>query len=153
MDQAVQVYDNDAARGSALVGFVSEGMVSYLKDTEKVEYFDGTNWESIIPDLLPSSVIETPISSQAANYTISAADANEFLLFSTAATATIADVLAPGQSVNFVQTGTGKITFTPDSGVTLLSKSSFRKTASQYSGATIVGAGGAVYYLIGDLSS
>jgi hypothetical protein len=52
MDQSVQVYANSAARGSALVGFVAEGMVSYLKDTNAIEVFDGSSW---IPNFtLPS---------------------------------------------------------------------------------------------------
>jgi hypothetical protein len=152
-DQAVQVYDNAAARGSALIGFVSEGMVSYLKDTNKIEYFDGSAWNSVIPPLLPSSIIETPTNAKSANYTITANDANEFILFSTAATATINDVLLAGQSINFIQTGTGQISFTPGSGVTLLSKNSHRKTKAQYSAATVVGAGSGTYYLVGDIGA
>lgn len=153
MDQSVQVYNNSAARGSALVGFVSEGMVSYLKDTDSFEVFDGTSWNTLIPDLLPSSIIETPVNSKSTNYTITSGDANEFILFSAAGTATIADVLSAGQSVNFIQTGTGKITFAAGSGVTLLSKNSYLKTKAQYSAATVVGAGGGVYYLVGDLGA
>ena len=153
MDQSVQVYANSAARGSALVGFVAEGMASYLKDTDTFETFDGTNWNSVIPDLLPSSIIETPVSSKSTAYTIVAADANEFIFFSAAGTATIADVLSPGQSVNFIQTGTGQITFAAGGGVTLLAKNSANKTRFQYSSATVVSAGSAVYYLVGDIEA
>jgi hypothetical protein len=153
MDQSVQVYANAAARGSALVGFISEGMVSYLKDTDTFETFDGTTWNSVIPDLLPSSIIETPVSSKSTAYTITSGDANEFILFSAAGTATIADVLSAGQSVNFIQTGTGTITFAPGAGVTLLSKTSYRKTKAQYSAASVVSAGSGVYYLVGDLGA
>lgn len=152
-DQTVQVYNNSAARGSALVGFISEGMVSYLKDTDTFEVFDGTNWNSLIPDSLPSSIIETPVNSKSANYTITADDANEFIFFSTAGTATINDVLAPGQSVNFIQTGTGQITFAPGSGVTLLSKNNNLKTSAQYGAATVVAGGSTIYYLVGDLKA
>lgn len=152
-DQTVQVYNNAAARGSALIGFISEGMVSYLKDTDTIETFDGTNWNSVIPDFLASSIIETPVNSKSANYTITADDANEFILFSAAATATIANVLASGQSVNFIQTGTGQITFAAGSGVSLLSKSGNLKTKAQYSAATVVSAGGGIYYLVGDIGA
>lgn len=46
-DQAVQVYAGTAARGSAIGTAVSEGMVSYLKDTDLVEVHNGTSWKQI----------------------------------------------------------------------------------------------------------
>ncbi len=54
MDQSVQVYANSAARGSALVGFVAEGMVSYLKDTNAIEKFDGSSWVNIVSNASPT---------------------------------------------------------------------------------------------------
>jgi hypothetical protein len=54
MDQSVQVYANSAARGSALVGFVAEGMVSYLKDTNAIEKFDGSDWLNIVSNASPT---------------------------------------------------------------------------------------------------
>lgn len=44
-DQVVQVYASSAARGSALGTAVSEGMVSYLEDTNAVEYYNGSSWQ------------------------------------------------------------------------------------------------------------
>jgi hypothetical protein len=174
-DQSVQVYDNAAARGSALVGFVSEGMLSYLKDTNKVEYFDGSNWGTLKPDLffsgsagqylkssgtagadwdtLKMDDIATDFQSKSAAYSIVAEDKNTFIRVSAAATVTIDNVLNAGESINFIQTGTGQITFSPGSDVTLLSKTNFRKTRSQYSAATVVGAGSGTYYLVGDLTA
>ena len=153
MDQSVQVYANSAARGSALVGFVAEGMVSYLKDTNQLEIFDGSAWTNVIPSTLPSSIIDTPVNTRGSAFAITSADVNEFILVSTAATVTINNVLSAGQSINFIQTGTGQITFTPGSGVTLLSKGSNRKTKAQYSAATVVGAGSGIYYLVGDIGA
>jgi hypothetical protein len=40
MDQAVMVFDDSAARGSAIPSPI-EGMVTYLKDTDKFEFYDG----------------------------------------------------------------------------------------------------------------
>lgn len=47
MEQAVMVFDNSAARSSALGTVVKEGMVSYLKDTDVVQQYNGTVWGPI----------------------------------------------------------------------------------------------------------
>ena len=46
-DQVVQVYASSAARGSALGTFVSEGMVSYLSDTDSTEVYNGSSWIAV----------------------------------------------------------------------------------------------------------
>jgi hypothetical protein len=63
----------------------------------------------------------------------------------------VPDVLANGESVNFIQAGAGQITFA-QSGITLNSVDSKKKTNKQFSGATITKVGGA-YYLVGDLAA
>jgi hypothetical protein len=67
-----------------------------------------------------------------------------------AITITVTNTLAVGQRIDFIQSGTGQITFSP-SGITLNSKSNNRKTAAQHSGATVVCVAAGVYTLIGDL--
>jgi hypothetical protein len=44
-DQTVMVFDDSAARGSAIPS-PSEGMVTYLKDTDSVEVYDGSAFSS-----------------------------------------------------------------------------------------------------------
>jgi hypothetical protein len=46
-DQVVQNYAGTAARGSAIGTAVSEGMVSYLADTNLVEVYDGSAWKQV----------------------------------------------------------------------------------------------------------
>ena len=46
-DQVVQVYASSGARGSALGTAVTEGMISYLNDTNSVEYYNGSAWAAI----------------------------------------------------------------------------------------------------------
>jgi hypothetical protein len=64
-DQAVQVYAGTAARGSAIGTAVSEGMVSYLSDSNVVQAYTGSSWDSLAyqssvdPLTLPGRVIQT----------------------------------------------------------------------------------------------
>ena len=44
MQQAVMVFDNASARSSALGTVVSEGMVTYLKDTDALQQYNGSVW-------------------------------------------------------------------------------------------------------------
>jgi hypothetical protein len=65
-------------------------------------------------------------------------------------TITVTDVLDVGDRIDFLQDGTGQITFTA-SGVTLSSKDAKLKTAKQYSAATVIKVASGQYRLIGDL--
>ena len=48
MRQTVMVFDSEASRGSALgTAIVSEGMVTYLKDIDQVQVYDGSEWSQI----------------------------------------------------------------------------------------------------------
>ena len=44
MRQAVMRFADASARTTALSGVLVEGMMSYLKDTNTVEVYDGTSW-------------------------------------------------------------------------------------------------------------
>jgi len=46
-EQTVMVFANAAARTTALASVLSEGMVSYLKDTNATEVYDGSAWVGI----------------------------------------------------------------------------------------------------------
>lgn len=45
MEQAIMVFADSAARGSA-IGTPTEGMATYLKDTNTLELYDGSSWFS-----------------------------------------------------------------------------------------------------------
>ena len=45
-DSTVNVFDDASARSSA-ISSPSEGMVSYLKDTNAIEFYDGSSWAGI----------------------------------------------------------------------------------------------------------
>jgi hypothetical protein len=46
-EQTVMVFANAAARTTALASVLSEGMVTYLKDTNSTEVYDGSAWVAI----------------------------------------------------------------------------------------------------------
>jgi hypothetical protein len=46
-NQAVQNYAGTAARTAALGTFVAEGMVSYLADTNTLQFYNGAAWENV----------------------------------------------------------------------------------------------------------
>jgi len=48
MRQTVMTFDDSTARGTALgTAVLTEGMVSYLKDTNALEYYDGSAWAGV----------------------------------------------------------------------------------------------------------
>ena len=46
VDQSVMVFDNEAARASAIPS-PTEGMMSYLKDTDAVQVFSGSSYQAV----------------------------------------------------------------------------------------------------------
>lgn len=50
MRQSVMVFDDAAARTTALSGVLAEGMISYLKSDNSVTKYDGSNWVAIAPE-------------------------------------------------------------------------------------------------------
>lgn len=50
MRQAVMVFDDASARSSALGTLVTEGMVTYRKDGDLLEQYDGSSWGPVGQD-------------------------------------------------------------------------------------------------------
>lgn len=46
-DQVTMVFDDSTARDATLGTFVAEGMMTYLKDSNSVEYYDSSAWQPI----------------------------------------------------------------------------------------------------------
>lgn len=149
MRQSVMTFSSSVNRASVLTD-PSEGMLSWLEDGNKFQYYSGSAWVDLIT---PPSTAQT-VSDKSANYTIVAGDAASMIRSTgSAITITIADVLAVGEKIDFFQAGSGQITFAAGSGVTLNSKSGNLKTAAQYVGATVQKMASGTYALIGDLGA
>lgn len=59
MQQTVMVFDDATARTTALGANVSEGMLSYLKDTNQVEVYNGSSWvASDDPNAIQNTIVD-----------------------------------------------------------------------------------------------
>jgi hypothetical protein len=139
--------------GANLTGSVAGSLISGSITTGTLPGANVTG--SITTATLPAGNLVTSLSDKSANYTIVAGDKNTFIRLTgaTGRTFTIANVLAIGESVNFIQDGTGQITFVAGAGVTLGSADNKLKTNKQYSGATVVCVASGQYRLVGDLAA
>lgn len=90
-------------------------------------------------------------------YTISLADAGKTMLMSNASSTTLTiptntSVAFPvGTKIDFLQIGSGMITFTPASGVTMGSENSMTKLNAQYSAASLIKIDTNAWALVGNL--
>lgn len=95
----------------------------------------------------------TPVQDKSANYTIVAGDKFSTIRSTgSAITITIANVLAVGERIDFLQDGSGQITFAAGSGATLAAFGSATKTAGQYAAATVECVASGQYRLIGNVA-
>jgi hypothetical protein len=95
----------------------------------------------------------TPVQDKSANYTIAAGDKFSTIRSTgSAITVTVANVLNVGDRIDFIQDGSGQITFSAGSGVTLQAFGSLTKTAGQYAAATVECVASGQYRLIGNLA-
>lgn len=146
MPQTISTFADATARNGAIENPV-EGQFAFLTATDELTYYTGSAWSVF------GQPAGTVVTEKSANYTIVAGDSNSYIYVSAAATITIDDVLAVGDSINFIQSGTGQITFAGGSGVTIYSKDSKLKTNKQYSAATITKKTTGQYFLVGDLAA
>lgn len=142
MKQAVMVFPSAGSRDASLTA-PTEGMFVYLEDANDFFFYTGSGWASFTGGWADVS----------ANYAITANDKNAVIRSTAGAiTVTVNNVLVKqGDKIDFIQAGTGQITFVAGSGVTLNSASSANKTNKQFAGASIIFGGAGVYYLVGNI--
>ena len=147
MQQAIAVFSSASARDAAITSPVN-GQFAYLTGTSALTKYNGSAWVNALPTPTISEVTTT-------SYTIDAGDTGTTILVNNGSTVTItvADVLSPGERIDFIQKGAGQIQFDPDTGVNLYSAGSNYLSAEQYVGISIVCEATNEYYLIGNLTT
>lgn len=152
MNQTVMTYASSAARGSA-AGTVTEGMLTWLEDVNKYQYYSGG---SVWTDLLSTPTNATVTSA----YTATAANAGGFIYStsSSAITITIPDVFAIGDRVDIIRDGAGTVTIAAGTGVTGWGGAGTAGTAltfkitEQYNAASVIEVASGVYRVVGKIA-
>ena len=139
-----------AARDAAITSPV-EGLTCYIKETDEIQFHDGLRWRNYADN--------TVTASKTSSFTLDFADAGKSLKCDSSLDIVVTIPTSVG--VNFainsrldiLRLGSGNVSITPDSGVTLLSKNNNRKIAARYSGATCIKIDTNTWILIGDLTA
>jgi hypothetical protein len=138
---------------------LASGELGLESDTRKFKIGDGsTTWSSLAYGVTTGSInassVVTTVSDKSANYTLLATDENTVIRSTgSAITITIPNVLNVGESVQFLQDGSGQITFAAGSGATLQAPGAKLKTTGQYSWAAVMCVASGQYRLTGDLAA
>jgi hypothetical protein len=162
MDQSIMVFDDAAARGSA-IGTATEGMMSYTKDDNAVQVYDGAEWTAVdttISSINATAVVNTLTASTATAYDVLDSDQGKVLQF-TASTAVVtvgtATAFTAGQRVDILADSTD-FTLSAGTGVTFSGAGTAGTALSftvgaQYEALTVIGLGSDAYRIIGNISA
>ena len=164
MEQNVMVFASSAARSSALGTAVSEGMVTYLKDTDVIQAATGTaTWVQVYPaqvtSLSGTAVVFGSTAVSAAYTAVAGLDNATIVVTGTAAvTVTVPDVLGTGDSLNIIRDTSGTVTIAAGTGVTSWAGAGTAGTAvtfkidQQYNGAQVIKTAANTYRVIGKIT-
>lgn len=137
-DQSVLVFASSSVRATA-IPVPTEGMLSWLQDLNKYEYYTGAVWTDLVPAITGGTAgqpyvsngtaaatfgnakaeyIKNTIQNKSANYTVAASDHNTILNFTSAATVTVPDVFSVGDVVQVINnTTSGTVSLVAGTGV------------------------------------
>jgi hypothetical protein len=162
MDQSVMVFDDAAARSSA-IPTPTEGMMTYTKDDNAVQVFDGSTFTAVdttISSINASAVVTTLTASTALAYTVADTDQGKLLQFtgsSAVVTFSTATAFTAGQRVDILNDG-GGMTITAGTTVVMAGAGTLGTAISftpgaQYEAVTVIGLGSDAYRIIGNISA
>ena len=153
-DQAVMVFAGTAARGSA-IGTATEGMVTYLADSNEITVYDGSAWQQVYP------VSGASVNSITTAYTAVAGDENDTIYVSgtAAVTVTVPDILSVGGRIDIFRNAGGTVTIAAGSGVTDWGGAGTAGTAvtfkidQTYNAATVLKVAANTYRVVGKITA
>lgn len=141
-DQTVMVFASSAVRSTA-IPVATEGMLSWLEDGNKYQYYNGSAWADLLVPIsggtagqpyvssggtafavfgdMKAEYISTTISDKSAAYTATASDVGTVLNFTNSSnvTLTVPDVLpSVGDRIDIIRDGSGTVTISAGTGVT-----------------------------------
>ena len=155
MNQSVMTFADSTARSTA-IGTATEGMLSWLEDSNKYQYYSGGSaWTDLI------SAATSPTNSTVVSaYTIVPGNAGGFVYStsSSAITVTVPDLLAIGDRVDIIRDGAGTVTIAAGTGVTSWAGAGTAGTAltfkidQQYNAATVLKVASATYRIVGKIA-
>jgi hypothetical protein len=175
--QGVLVFASAAARSSAIAS-PQEGQYSFLKDTNALEYYDGSNWVGApVGDITgittgTDSGLSGGVTSGTAvlrlklefdaetgtTYTLVAGNLNQLVTLNNASPITLTvppSVFSAGDVINIAQIGAGQVTLAQGAGVTITStgaSASAPKLRAQYSAASIICTASNTFLVVGDIA-
>lgn len=119
-DQSVMVFGGTAARSSAIAS-PTEGMVTYLSDSNSITVYDGSTWQTVYPvQSLAGSLVAFGGTSVTASMTATSALENGTIWVSgtAAVTITVPDVLQTWDTITIWRNAGGTVTIAAGTGVT-----------------------------------
>lgn len=180
-DQTVMVFASNAVRSTAVI-VPTEGMLSWLEDSDKYQYYDGSAWQDLITDLtggtagqpyvsqgaspaafgdMKAQYIQTTMTEKTADYTVVEADVNTIIQTTGTAdiTLTFDDVFTDsGDMIQVLRNGAGSVVLAAGSGVTSWAGLGTANTSADfyidtpYAAAAVIKSGSGEYRVIGRIS-
>jgi hypothetical protein len=153
----VNNFQNPTARDAAIPS-PTPGIVAFVRQDNsgnairQIQYYSSASSTWV-------SYSDAQLVEQTASYVLATHDSGKVVKMdsSTSVVVTLpSNTTAPlpiGSVITIVQTGTGEVSFTEDTGVTIRSKNSYKKLNTQYSGAQVVKLDTNIWLLIGDIKA
>lgn len=179
-DQTVMVFASGAVRATA-IPVPAEGMLSWVENDSKYQYYNGASWADLITPIeggtigqayvsggtaqaafgdVKAEFISTTLQGKSANYTITAADTNTILNFTSTGTVIVPDVLsAIGDRVDILRNTSGTVFISAGTGVTSWAGAGTASTGltffihTPFAAGSVMKTGANEYRVIGQISA